>query len=147
MMANFKTRFMYNFDLDRVVEIDFKASGVYKWKREDFLTTLSEKNVLGIVASNLRNKVLGFCIYDLKTSDGFNILHMAVDNKHQRQKVATSLIAKMKSKLSDKRTQIEYIIEESNLSGQLFLKAMKFKSKLLRSSTSEDLIKFTYQKE
>lgn len=146
-MVNYKTRFMYNFDLNRVVEIDSKASGIHKWKRGDFLNILSQKNVLGLVVFNSRNKILGFCIYHLKEPDCFNVLHMAVDIKYQKLKVGTSLVDRMKSKLNSKRTYIQYVITENNLDGQLFLKAMKFKSKLLRSSGYEDSIKFVYEKE
>lgn len=144
-MTNVKTRFMYNSDLERVVEID-TASGHYQWGRLGIVQSLCEKNVLGIVASNSRNKILGFCVYDLKSSDSLNMLHIAVDAKYQRKKIGAQLIDKMKSKLNCKRNCVEFMIPENNMDMQLFLKAMKFKSKLVRGS-DEDLIQFTYCRE
>ena len=140
---NYKTRVLYNYDFDRVVEIDCNNSGKYAWTPDELFTTLKSVHGMGIVAIDETQYPLGFCIYSLKNVEYFEILHIAVDKK--REGVGTKLINKIKRKINEQRNHITFDVPETNLETQLFLKAMGFKAKLVRNSM-EDIIRFNYEK-
>ena len=140
LMYEIKTRYITRDDMDRIHEIDHES-------KDDIAHILKGQEIInGMVAVNDTDDVIGFCIYSLENPETFNILHLAVDERFYRQGIGLKLIDRMKSKLNDKRNVLEYNVPESYLAMHLFLKAMKFKAKVIRNQ-EEDIFKFTYEEQ
>jgi ribosomal protein S18 acetylase RimI-like enzyme len=140
LMYEIKTRYITRDDMDRIHEIDHES-------KDDIAHILKGQEIInGMVAVNDTDDVIGFCIYSLENPETFNILHLAVDERFYRQGIGLKLIDRMKSKLNDKRNILEYNVPESYLAMHLFLKAMKFKAKVIRNQ-EEDIFKFTYEEQ
>ena len=144
LLNDFKTRFLYNHDFDRVIEIDCNSSGKYCWEPDDMFEVLRSRHGNGMVAVGEDDYPVGFCIYSLKNVEHFEILHLAVDDMRWRQGIGTKLINKMKRKLNVRRSALSFDIPESGLGTQLFLKEMGFKARLIRNSF-EDIMRFKYE--
>jgi ribosomal protein S18 acetylase RimI-like enzyme len=137
------TRFISNKDFDRIIEIDYTSSGQYGWKPDDLFQEW--KKGVGIVAVDLDDFPLGFCIYGLEEKPFFEIKHLVADRSFQRSGIATTLINRMKNKLNDFRNILSCSVPEENLNFQLFMRKMEFKAKLIRRS-SGDVFRFEYEK-
>jgi ribosomal protein S18 acetylase RimI-like enzyme len=131
-------RFIYGRDFDRIVEIaannneDVDADRLYfDWQEGS-----------GMLAEDESAYPIGVCIYHLE-EDYIFLKHIFVDNNFQRAKVGTTLINRIKQKLSERRPAICIEIEESNLAGQLFFKSLGFTGKIAR----KDFLEFRYQKD
>lgn len=139
-----KTRFMTNADFDRVIEIDLHG-GEYSWEPGDLYEEWKKQNGVGIVAIDMDDFPMGFCVYSLEEKECYEVKHMAVDRNFRRLGIGTSLINRMKDKLNDRRYILSYSVPEENLGFQLFLKKMDFKAKLIRHG-SVDFLRFQYEK-
>jgi ribosomal protein S18 acetylase RimI-like enzyme len=139
-----KIRFAYNHDYEKIVEINETSN--FHFSDKELLLMLKDKFTVGIVAVNEADTPTGFCVYQMKNPESFDMVDLVVLPEFQRQKIGSELMCKMKSKLNKKRHTITIRVFESNMQGQLFLKNMGFKSKLIRSEP-EDIIEFIYKKE
>ena len=140
------TRFMYNKDFNRVMEINKISGDEYSWNSKELLDEWKDYNGVGIVAVDNHDVVLGFCIYNLNNKDCFEIKHLVTDKEFRRSGIGTSIINRMKGKLNDRRYLLGCNVPEENLSFQLFLKKMEFKASLIRHSSGDEF-RFEYEKE
>ena len=101
------------------------------WTKEDFLGVLRQRNGIGMVAQTNDNRIAGFMIYELHKMR-LHILNLAVDPAYRHQGVGTQMAGKLIDKLSQqRREEITLETRESNLSSQLFWKAMGFRADMV----------------
>ncbi len=118
-------RWMIRRDLPSIISIENRCFSD-PWKEEDFLSVLRLRNVIGMVCE-LENKIIGFVVYELN-DNAMSIVTLAVDPDFQRKRFGTFIINKIKQKLSmQRRTLINCLVRESDLSSQLFLAKNGFK--------------------
>lgn len=120
-MEGFKIRWMAVGDLDCLGKISEK-SGV-----KIPLLEMTRKSDVICVVSELDGSINGFALYRFCPSK-IIIKHLIVDEKFRRMGVATRLITRLFSKMSEKRSFIEIKVSEYNLAAHFFLKAMSFKA-------------------
>jgi ribosomal-protein-alanine N-acetyltransferase len=134
-------------DMPEVLQTE-QESFEFSWTEEDFLRCLRQRNCIGMVAEQ-GEKVVGFMIYELHKTK-LHILNFAVHPTCRRVSVGQQMVAKLISKLSShRRTKITLEVRETNLSAQLFFKAMNFRAmRVLRSyyeDSGEDAFLMQYQ--
>lgn len=148
----FQMRWMIRRDMPEVLQIE-KSSSETMWKEEDFLRVLRQRNCIGMVAED-GGRIVGFVIYELHKKH-VTIINMVVLPTDRRRGIGRLMMNKLKGKLSShRRTEFRYDIRESNLAGQLFLKAMGmfayqvernyFKDHDCKGSQSEDAYLFSF---
>jgi ribosomal protein S18 acetylase RimI-like enzyme len=130
-------RFIYGRDFDRIVEI---AADINENMDVDELY-YDWFDGSGMLAIDESDYPIGVCIYNLE-EDRIFLKHIFVDNNFQRAKVGTTLINRIKQKLSERRSAICIEIEESNLAGQLFFKSLGFTGKV----AGNDILEFRYDR-
>jgi ribosomal-protein-alanine N-acetyltransferase len=133
-------RWMIRRDMPEVLQTE-QESFEFSWTEEDFLRCLRQRNCIGMV--------VGFMIYELHKTK-LHILNFAVHPTCRRVCVGQQMVAKLVSKLSShRRTKITLEVRETNLSAQLFFKAMNFRAmRVLRSyyeDSGEDAFLMQYQ--
>lgn len=90
---------------------------------EDFIRWLRQRNCIGMVAQS-GEQVVGVMVYELQPGS-LELLYLTVDPAHRRQGYGTAMIEKLRSKLSDtRRRRLRILVDERNLGGQLFLRAL-----------------------
>lgn len=127
-------RWMVLANLPRVLEVE-QLCCEFPWGQEDFRRVLAHRSCIGMVAwipsvtgNFMDEQLAGYMVYHLARTR-VELLNMAVLPSVQRRGVATTMIAKLKSKLSaQRRTRITAEVRDSNLDAQLFLRAMQFKA-------------------
>jgi ribosomal-protein-alanine N-acetyltransferase len=129
-------RWMIRRDMPEVLLTETE-SFEYAWTEEDFLRCLRQRNCIGMVAEQ-GEKVVGFMIYELHKSK-LHILNFAVLPGSRRQDVGTQMVQKLISKLSShRRTNITLEVRETNLSAQLFFRALGFRAVRVLRTYYED---------
>lgn len=99
----------------------------FPWDEEDFLNCLRQRNVVAMVAER-DDEVVGFMVYELH-QNRIQLLSLAVHSEYRRQGVGRSLIAKLQDKLSpERRNRIMCEIRETNVPGQVFMRACGFRA-------------------
>lgn len=141
-----QVRWMIRRDLTSVLDIE-RQGFEFPWTEEDFLSCLRQRNCIGTVAE-IKKEIVGFMVYEL-TKQKINILNFGVSRSYRRQSVGTSMIDRLKAKLSpETRNMITLDVRESNLDAQLFFKANGFEAfNVLRGNyddTDEDAYQFCY---
>ncbi len=121
------SRWLIRRDMPEVLQIDEQCFDE-RWTEEDFLCSLRERNVIGMVAEHDQN-ILGFMIYELHKNHLY-LTRFAVHADYQRCCVGSQLIQKLIDKLNQQRRR-EIILEvpERNLEAQLFFKSLGFRAK------------------
>ena len=123
-------------DMAEVLKIEHESFD-FNWTEEDFLGCLRQRNCIGMVAEH-ENRVVGFMIYELHKTR-LHILNFAVDPAYRHQAIGTQMVGKMIDKLSPvRRTEITLETRESNLSSQLFWKAMGFRADMVLHEFYDD---------
>lgn len=140
-------RWMIRRDMPEVLAIE-KHCFEFPWYEEDFIRCLRFRNCIGMV-SEVGERVVGFMLYELHRHR-LHVLNFAVHEQFRRRTVGTTMAKKLTSKLSpDRRTRIVLEVRETNLSAQLFLKAIGFRAvKILPrhyEETPEDAYQFSYR--
>ena len=138
-----QTRFMVNSDFDRVIDINCTSSGDYAWEPDDLWDEWKAEQGVGLVAVDMDDYPLGFCIYNLNNREYYEIQHLVVEKCFQRSGIGAALIDRMKSKLNDRRNILSYSVPEDNLPFKLFLKKMGFKARFVRNC---NVYRFEYEK-
>lgn len=145
---NYIIRWLIRRDLDEIIEIE-EDSFEYPWNKNDFVESLRKSNTIGFVAEQ-NEIIIGYLIYALNKNN-IEILNLAVKRDFRRNKVGTSLINKVKSKLIGNRNRSKACLIDSNLVGHLFLKSNNFKAidiiKNKYENINNDCYKFVYKKE
>ncbi len=118
-------RFMIRRDMIEVLTIE-AASFEQAWDEEEFLRCLRQRNCIGMVAE-IGEQVVGYMIYELHNNHLY-VLKLAVAPQYHRHGVGSQMVNKLVSKLnSNRRTHIELVVRESNLSAQLFYRSQMFR--------------------
>ncbi|WP_169979618.1 ribosomal protein S18-alanine N-acetyltransferase [Tautonia rosea] len=119
-------RWMIRRDMPEVLAIEH-ASYEFPWCEEEFLRVLRQRNCIGMVAE-CGERVVGFMIYELHKSR-LQVLNLAVAPEFRRMGVGRQMVAKLVGKLSShRRTKILLQTRESNLSAQLYFRALDFRA-------------------
>jgi len=144
------TGWMIRSDLNEVLRIEIGKDSLLTdiWSEEDFLINLREKNTIGMVCTEKgdleRSRILGYFIYEFKEGS-FEILNFAVSEDCHRMRIGTQMIDKLKSKLSiTRRTRLDFPVKETNLPGQLFLRANGFLATRVKRNYFEDRDAFLF---
>src|SRR5437868_3137473 len=93
-------RWMIRRDMPEVLAIEGQ-SFEFPWSEEDFVRCLRQRNCIGMVAEH-HERVIGFMIYELHRTR-LHVLNFAVAKDHRRRGVATQMLTKLISKLSNQR--------------------------------------------
>ena len=123
-------RWMGRRDLPHVLQIE-EQSFKEPWNEDNFLQVLRLRNCIGMVIE-YEELVIGFVIYELhdtyrSQSRPIEILNIAVDPEFRRMMVGTSMIEKLKSKLSwQRRRKLMTWVSETNLEAQVWLRSNGF---------------------
>ena len=124
--AGIHVRWMIRRDMLEVLCIE-KEAFEFPWSDEDFTRCLRQRNCIGMVAE-LADSVVGFMIYELHRSR-LHMLNFAVARSHRRLGIGTQMIRKLAAKLApERRTRIVLEVRETNLSAQLFFRALNFRA-------------------
>jgi len=94
----------------------FEADDFDKWAR-------MPKSAMMVVTEG--EKIVGHFVYQRKPTSLY-VFCLGVHPHHWREKVGTTIIWHLTSWLQDKRDKITFPVRETNLVGQLFLKACGF---------------------
>lgn len=111
-------RWMIRRDMPEVLAIETLCFDL-PWVEDDFVRCLRQRNCIGMVCEE-DQKVKGFMIYELY-KERLALLNLGVPPAFRRMGIGTSMIDKLKGKLSDqRRNKIILSVSEDNLDGQLF---------------------------
>jgi ribosomal-protein-alanine N-acetyltransferase len=136
-------------DYDKILILD-DLSFEHPWSREEF-NQIKKKEDTIILLIKSDNLFAGYLVYEYNRYK-FNIVRLAVTPLLRRQKIATMLINKLKSKcgINKLRTKIEVYVSENNTSAHLFFKANDFIATGIihnhKSSHGEDVYKMIWTK-
>jgi [ribosomal protein S18]-alanine N-acetyltransferase len=134
---------------DMADALDIENDGFeFPWSEEDFIRCLRQRNCIGMVAEQ-EDRVVGFMIYELHKSR-LHLLNLAVSKDYRRRGVGAQMMAKLTAKLStQRRTRILLEVRETNLSAQVFFRALGFRAvSVLRDfydDTTEDAYLMQYR--
>ena len=124
---NFYLRWSNKTDLFEMLNIEQK-SFENPWTENTFIQCLRQRNFVAKVAYRVKKpeKVFGFMIYELR-KEKINLINFVVDPNFRREGIGSMMIFQVQNKLSkNRKKEINFNIRESNLTGQLFLKAQGF---------------------
>lgn len=126
-------------DLPQVLDIE-EESFEFPWRIEDFTECL-EKGIVGMVAEDYPNQIMGFMLYGLQKK-AIDLLNLAVSPDHWRKGIGTQMIRRLKSEFYEGAVRgavhrLRVQISEKNLRGQLFFRENGF--------IALDVIKRNYQ--
>lgn len=148
--SRFSIRWLNRNDMPKVMAIEQTLD--WPWTHEDYLACLRQRNCIGMVARTWRDEftehdlVHGQMVYEL-FGDRLRILRFAVPPEKRRQGIGAAMFAKLVDKLSQqRRDQLIFVARETELAGQLFLKAMGCHLAQVRRSEfgEEDGYEFRY---
>jgi len=129
-------RWMIGRDMSEVLAIE-KKSFEKPWYEEDFRQHLRQRNTIGMVAEDERERNIGYMVYALHKY-AIEIIKLAVHPEHRKRQVGKAMIDKLKSKLSiQRRKRLIVDIDERNLDGQLFLQREGFRATAVLLNTAE----------
>lgn len=140
-------RWMIRRDMPEVLRTEAESFD-FAWTEEDFVKCLRQRNCIGMVAE-YKARVVGFMIYELHKSK-LHVLNFAVHPDFRRSGVGKQMIARLIGKLSSRRhTRITMAVRETNLTAQLFFRAVDFRAvKVLRryyEDSGEDAFQMQYR--
>ncbi len=140
-------RWMIRRDMADVLDIE-NDGFEFPWSEDDFIRCLRQRNCIGMVAEQ-EDRVVGFMIYELHKSR-LHLLNLAVSKDYRRRGVGAQMMAKLTAKLStQRRTRILLEVRETNLSAQVFFRALGFRAvSVLRDfydDTTEDAYLMQYR--
>jgi len=122
-----RIRYMVSVDMSAAVRLDRLCFGADSWVEEDFKNIERNKNVISMAATH-NNHLLGYMIYEL-SKNRITVLRLCVLPDHQRKKVGTRLIERLKEKLNIQgRKQLVVDVPDSHLPLQIFLKKLGFRA-------------------
>ncbi|MEC7566849.1 MAG: ribosomal protein S18-alanine N-acetyltransferase [Planctomycetota bacterium] len=135
-------RWMIRRDMADVLKIE-NANFEFPWSEDDFIRCLRQRNCIGMVAER-DDKIVGFMIYELH-KNRLHVLNFSVGPDHQRSKVGTTMVEKLKSKLStQRRNRVVLEVRETNLDAQLFFREQGFMALSVLRDYYEDTVEDAY---
>jgi ribosomal-protein-alanine N-acetyltransferase len=149
--GDFSLRWSNRKDLFGMLNIEQK-SFENPWTENTFLQCLRQRNFVAKVAYRVKKpeKVFGFMIYELR-KEKINLINFVVDPNFRRKGMGSMMISQLLNILSkDRKKEINFNIRETNLEGQLFLKARGFNatrdiSRGYYADTGEDAYHMVYK--
>lgn len=139
-------RWMVKADLPEVARIE-AASFAEPWGVEQFESALKSRTTSGVVAEG-SGGLAGFVLYGAGESE-FTVLGLAVAPWARRVGVGRALLERVQEKVraGGKRRRVTIYERESNLAGQLFLRACGFRASVVRRwfYGDEDAYVFQYR--
>ncbi|TSC79359.1 MAG: ribosomal-protein-alanine acetyltransferase [Candidatus Peregrinibacteria bacterium Gr01-1014_25] len=97
-------RWMIRRDLPEVLAIEQASFEPDQWTEDDFLTTMRQHNVIGMVAE-YDEKVVGSMLYELHKTT-IRLATMAVDPRYRRKGIGTQMIQRLCGKLKSHRRNV-----------------------------------------
>lgn len=138
-------RWLVRKDMPSVMKIEHESFD-FPWSEDDFIESLRQRNVIGMVAEHL-DVVVGFMIYELRPN-AISLWSIAVHPEFRRRGVGRALITKLLTKTTGRRNKILLECRETNIGAQLFLRDHGFFAVgVLREfypETNEDAYLFTW---
>ena len=117
-------RWMIRRDMPEVLHIE-NDSFEHPWSEEDFITSLRQRNCIGMVAE-VNEKVVGYMVYELHRNKLY-LINLAVHKDYRRKGIGKTMVDKLYNKLSEqRRNRIALEVRERNLDAQLFLRSVGF---------------------
>jgi ribosomal-protein-alanine N-acetyltransferase len=92
------------------------------------MQVLKGRTVIGMVAADEEENVVGFMIYELRTR-GIYLIDVAVAKAHRRRGVGRAMMDKLIAKLDARRPRLCVSVDEYSLDAQLFFRSMGFRFK------------------
>jgi len=117
------------------------------WREEEFLDCLRQRNCIGIVAE-CEQELVGYAVYELGKRL-IRILNFAVRCGARRSGVGRTMFERIASKVGIGRERQRVVLEvrESNLSAQLFFRAMGCRYVVTKREFYEDTDEDAYELE
>jgi ribosomal protein S18 acetylase RimI-like enzyme len=113
-------RWMIRRDTPSILEMDSITE-------DELIKHLRARNSIGKVAM-LDGEVVGYMLYAYRKQQ-LRLLRLVVHPSHRRKGIGRQLIERLQTKLNPERLiKILSAVDETNLGGQLFLKAMGFRA-------------------
>ena len=122
-------RWMFRRDMDEILDIENQCFQWDSWTEKDFVYTMRQRNVIGMVAE-YDEQVVGFSVYEFHKKYVV-LLNVAVLPELQRQGIGKAMIAKQKQKQKlslHRRERLQLTVDETNLAAQLFFRSQGFKA-------------------
>lgn len=142
MEKEIKIRWMEKSDLKDVARIQGEGNPEIAMK---FVKSLARKKSSICNIAEIDGRIVGFLCYEASGISKIKISCLVVDKSLRRQKIGSKLIQTIVSKLNEKRTKIEAVVSEYNLTAQLFLKNENFRVvKILDNESGTSDYKFVY---
>lgn len=136
-------RWLIRRDMADILRIE-RESFEFPWTKEEFRSCLLQRNCIGMVAEH-EHEIVGFMVYEMHRSS-LSILNFAVAGEARRSQVGTQMVQKLVGKLShQRRDSITTLVRESNLSAQLFFRAMEFEAVAVLRGEYEDTDEDAYE--
>ena len=140
-------RWMLKEDLESVLQIE-RQSFEFPWDESEFTACTQQPNCIAMVAT-LEDKVVGYMVYEMGPH-WFQLLNLAVDPQYRQHGVGRTLVQRLINKLSARRRQrIALQVRETNLTAQLFFRALGFRATAILHDhfpdTAEDAYVMSYE--
>jgi len=124
-LPNARVRWLARRDLVQIIEIDNEAFASDPWTPEIFLKHQRGPNCLTKVAVNGAGRfaqIIGYAMYSVGESN-YEIVRMAVSKEFRRKGIGSLIWQALLGELkNDEKFCLEYLVHESCLDTQLFLK-------------------------
>lgn len=119
-------RWMIRRDLPEILEIERKRFE-FPWTEDDFIRTMCQRNVIGMVAEH-DEEIVGYFLYALLRRE-IELLNFAVHPRYDREGVGRQMVERLKAKLShERRTRVCVNVGECNTAAHLFFRRMEFRA-------------------
>ena len=123
MIDGMEIRWMIRRDLPQVLRIERESFPV-PWTEADFIEQLRQRHVIGLVATDTRDRIYGFALYGLG-SQHLSVMNLAVDPVVRFQSVGRALVARLRSKLQPgRRERLMAGVCEDNLPAHFFWRSV-----------------------
>lgn len=99
-------------DVDAMLEIE-NQSFENPWTKGDFVDTLHDLQIMGL-CMYLGNTLVGYMVYRLDENN-LHLLKIAVHPQYRRQGYGSTLINRLKMRLSNQRSKLTTEVDEFNL--------------------------------
>lgn len=130
-------------DIPQILAIE-RASFEFPWTEKEFIRCLRQRDMVAMVAE-VGDQIGGYCVYE-RDGEIISLANLAVVPHLLRLGIGARMVDELKSQLSLRRqVRIVCEIRESNLSAQLFFKAMGFRAVAVLRDFYEDSPEDAYQ--
>lgn len=121
IQSGIHVRWAIRLDMPHVLRIE-RESFADPWGEAEFVQVMRERDVIVLVAES-RCRVLGFIVYRAEPTC-YRILDLAIAKEFRRQRIASALLNRLRSKLAPgRRREVISLVTEENLAAQLFFRS------------------------